>query len=42
MILVELHAFESGSARDEFVGELGLVVVATVAINLLVGITSFV
>ena len=42
MILVQLHAFESSSARNEFVGELGLIVVATVTIDLLVGITSLV
>ena len=42
MILEELHALESSAARDQLVAELGLVIVASAAVDLLVGILRFV
>jgi hypothetical protein len=40
VILEQLHALEGSTAGNDFVGELGLVVIATVAIDLLVVVLS--
>lgn len=38
MVFEELHPLKSSGAADEFVGELGLIFVATATVDLLVGI----
>ena len=38
MILIQLHALESGTTSNELVRELGLVVIATRAVDLLVSV----
>ena len=42
MVLEQLHALKGSSTADEFMGELGLVVIATLAIDLLVRFLSVV
>ena len=41
-VFEELHALEGSTASNEFVGEFGLVVIATAAVDLLVSVTTFV
>ena len=38
MILPQLHALESSSTANQFMAELGLVLVAALAVDLLVGV----
>lgn len=42
MVLEELHALKSSTACDQLVAELGLIVVASAAVDLLVGILRFI
>ena len=41
VVLEELEALEGGTAGDQLVGELGLVVVAAIAVDLLVSVLRF-
>ena len=42
VVFVEFHAFKGGTASDQFVGELGLIVVAAGPVDLLVGVAGIV